>query len=248
MKSGLNNTKGFIFLFVVFSLIFCLVASLMISAGSRYHKKTDEKKVSADENRAFTVVIDAGHGGEDGGASFDGVYEKDINLAVALALDEILTSNGIKTVMTRNEDVLLYDKNSDYRGQKKIQDLATRKKTAEKYDDPIFISIHMNSFPEKKYKGLQVYYSGNDERSRALAESIQASTRDFISPQNQRKAKKADSSIYLLDRLECPAVMVECGFLSNDEERALLCNENYRQAMALSIASSVIEFTKLSGS
>ena len=243
---GLNGGKRFIISFIAFSLIFCLVASLLIFIGARRGDSFDGEAAYADVPNTV-VVIDAGHGGEDGGASFDGVYEKDLNLSVALFLEEILRANGIRTAMTRREDVLLYDKNSDFHGQKKIQDLVTRRKIAEGYENAIFVSIHMNSFPEEKYRGLQVYYSKNDDRSRVLAEKIQDLARSFLSKENQRRAKAADSSIYLLDRLDCPAVLVECGFLSNNEERALLCDSEYRQAIALCIASSVIDLIKISG-
>jgi N-acetylmuramoyl-L-alanine amidase len=104
----------------------------------------------------------------------------------------------------------------------------------------------MNSFPEEKYSGLQVYYSKNDPMSRTLAEGIQSDAKLFLDPDNTRRAKEANSSIYLLDRLECPAVMVECGFLSNSEERALLCDGEYRRAIAMCIASSVAEQINLS--
>lgn len=248
MRAGINSGKRFILQFIIFSLIFCLGISLLIWAGKFLNGNGTEKEAAANADGSPIVIIDAGHGGEDGGASFEGVYEKELNLAVALSLEEVLKANGIKTVMTRREDVLLYDKNSSYQGQKKVQDLATRRKIAEEYENAIFVSIHMNSFPEEKYQGLQVYYSGNNEHSRALAEDIQSTARAFLSPDNLRKAKEAGSSIYLLDRLKCPAVMVECGFLSNSEERALLCDTEYRRAIAICIASAVINQINLSES
>ena len=246
MKKEIDRIKRYIFSFFIFSLIFCLIASLLIFASAAYKNRGEKETVSRGDEDPLVIVIDAGHGGEDGGASFEGVYEKDINLSVALALEEIFRTAGIKTVMTRSEDILLYDKSSDYQGQKKVQDLATRRRIAEEYENAIFISIHMNSFPEEKYSGLQVYYSKNDPLSRTVAEAIQSSARLFLSPDNSRRAKAADSSIYLLDRLKCPAVMIECGFLSNSRERALLCDDGYRKALALCIASSVIEQINLS--
>ena len=246
MKKGIDRIKRYIFSFFIFSLIFCLIASLLIFTSVAYENRGDKETALSGDEDSLVVVIDAGHGGEDGGASFEGVYEKELNLAVALALDEIFRTAGIKTVMTRSEDILLYDKSSDYHGHKKVQDLATRRRIAEEYENAIFISIHMNSFPEEKYSGLQVYYSKNDPLSRTVAEGIQASSKLFLSPDNSRRAKAADSSIYLLDRLKCPAVMIECGFLSNTRDRALLCDTEYRKALALCIASSVIEQIKLS--
>ena len=164
------------------------------------------------------IVIDAGHGGEDGGAiGINGGYEKDVNLAVALILRDILTEKGLNVIMTRSEDILLYDKDSDYEGHKKEQDLLNRRKIAETYEDPIFISIHMNSFPIEKYNGLQVYYSKNTPSSMELANKIQTNARQHLQIPNKRTTKPSDG-IYLLDRLKCTAVLVECGFLSNPEE------------------------------
>ena len=190
-----------------------------------------------------TVVIDAGHGGEDGGTqSADGMYEKEVNLEIAHMLDTMLRANGIRTVMTRTEDVLLYDRNADYHGRKKMLDLATRRRITEEIENPVFVSIHMNSFPEERYMGLQVFYSPNDTRSQALAEWIQNSAQMLLQPQNDRKIKKATSAIYLLDRLQCPAVLVECGFLSNPQEADLLSREDYRQKMAFVLFCSVMSY------
>ena len=145
-------------------------------------------------------------------------------------------------MLTRSEDVLLYDKSSDYEGHKKQQDLETRKRIAEKYENAIFISIHMNSFSDSKYRGLQVYYSPNNDLSSALADNIQRITRENIMRYNNRKIKKADSSIFLLDELSCPAVLIECGFLSNSEDCALLSSPEYRKRLSLCIAIAVMEF------
>ena len=189
------------------------------------------------------VIIDAGHGGEDGGAiGANGVNEKDLNLQIAKNLNDMLQANGIQTVMTRTEDILLYDRGSDYQGQKKIQDLATRRSIAEKYPNAVFVSIHMNSFPQSQYCGLQVYYSPNHAASQRLATSIQDTVKQLLSPSNNRAIKPSGGNIYLLDRLQCPAVLVECGFLSNSEECALLSSEEYQQKMAFSICHALLAY------
>lgn len=192
---------------------------------------------------AVTVVIDAGHGGEDGGTqSAAGMYEKEVNLEIARLLDIMLRAGGVHTVMTRTEDVLLYDRNVDYHGRKKVLDLAERRRIAEETEHAVFVSIHMNSFPEERYQGLQVFYSPNDTASQALAELIQKSAKEYLQPQNERKIKKATSAIYLLDRLQCPAVLVECGFLSNPQEAELLSQEEYRKALAFTLFCSVMSY------
>lgn len=190
----------------------------------------------------ITVIIDAGHGGEDGGAvSEGGIFEKDLNLTVAKELCDLLKANGIKTVMTRTEDTLLYDKTIDYIGRKKVLDLAARRKIADETPNCMFVSIHMNAFPSEQYRGLQVWYSPNDPRSATLAASIQQSAQSHLQPYNDRKIKRATSAIYLLHHIQSPAVLVECGFLSNPDDTALLSSPAYQQALALVLFSAIME-------
>ena len=160
----------------------------------------------------------------------------------------MLRAAGVPAVLTRSEDILLYDPTSDYHGQKKVQDLATRRRIAESYDNAIFVSIHMNAFPEEKYSGLQVYYSPHNEASQSLAQHIQGITKDLLLPQNSRKIKPANQSIYLLDRLQCPAVLIECGFLSNPQECENLSDHDYQQQMALAICLSILQEISENGS
>lgn len=186
------------------------------------------------------IVIDAGHGGEDGGAqSRAGLYEKDVNLSVARTLQDLFEAAGIPVVMTRTEDKLLYDRTVDFKGRKKVLDLAGRLTVAQSVPDSLFLSIHMNAFTQTQYSGTQVWYSVKDGRSQDIACSIQSGAA-MLDPLNHRKCKAAGSSIYLLDRLDTPAVLVEGGFLSNPEEAALLGNEAYRQELALMILASVL--------
>ena len=190
------------------------------------------------------IVIDAGHGGEDGGASSaTGLAEKEINLTVAFALRDMLEAAGIPVVMTRTEDVLLYDRGVDYKGRKKVLDLAARRLIAEKTaaaqgGNTLFVSIHMNAFPQPQYSGMQVWYGTGDARSAEIAKSIQSASMALM-PDNTRKIKAAGSNIYLLDRITTPAVLVECGFLSNPAEAERLSREDYRYALAAVIFSAV---------
>lgn len=190
-----------------------------------------------------TVVIDPGHGGEDGGTqSADGIYEKDLNLSVALQLRDLLEANGIPVVLTRVEDVLLYDRNGNHEGHKKRMDLASRLSTARHTENSLFISIHMNSFPESQYHGLQVWYGTGDPLSAEIASAIQGTVRATLQPDNTRRTKAANDSIYLLKKLETPAVLVECGFLSNPAEAARLSEEGYQQQLALVLFSAVVPY------
>lgn len=195
-----------------------------------------------------TVVIDPGHGGVDGGCvGSNGTTEKDINLSLSEKTYSLLSTSGMCSVMTRTEDELLYDKYNDlgdYTGKKKIYDVKNRVRITEENISPIFISIHMNSFPDKKYSGTQVYFSPNSKDSKLLAETLQSTVTKYIQVDNTRAIKKANSSIYVLDRLTCPAVLIECGFLSNDEECILLNDDIYQKKMAVVFCASILNFTE----
>lgn len=195
------------------------------------------------ERRYPTVIIDAGHGGEDCGAiGINGCYEKDLNLSIAVTLSEMLEAAGIRTRLTRDTDTLLYDREADYEGRKKILDMKARENICAEYGDAIFISIHMNSFPIEKYSGLQVYYSQNDGNSRVLAEAIQGTVRKNLQYKNTRSTKPSGEEIYLLYRAAHPAVLVECGFLSNREECELLCTEAYQKRLCMCIFAAVMNY------
>ena len=246
MKACISEGRKYLPLFSLFVILFITVLCSMILLGrflSSPPRKTASEDCTSIEDTRPVLVIDAGHGGEDGGTiGVNGIYEKDLNLKIALLLDEWLRAEGFETVLTRSEDVLLYDKSSDYLGQKKVQDLATRRKIVEAHENAIFISIHMNAFPEAKYSGLQVYYSQNNTASQTLASEIQTLTHEILQPHNTRKIKAAGENIYLLDRLTCPAVLIECGFLSNPQECAKLSEEEYQKQLAFSIYLGVVNY------
>lgn len=189
--------------------------------------------------KKITVIIDAGHGGMDGGAvSDDGILEKDINLSLAKRLRELFALADVNVVMTREDDSMLCEADSRH---KKRDDLENRVKIAKSYENAVFVSIHINKFPVEKYSGLQVYYSRANENSKRIAESVQAKTALVLQPQNTRKTKPADSSIYVLDNLDIPAVLIECGFLSNKREAALLSDAEYQEKLACVIFASVAD-------
>lgn len=240
-----TSPAGYALAYLAFALIFSFILLLIIFLVSSLSKDTSEvsDSVSDVEFKSIVVVIDAGHGGEDGGAvGKNGIYEKELNLSIARDLASMLRADGIKVVMTRETDVLLYDRNIDYRGRKKQLDLAARARIAKENEGCIFVSIHMNAFPQEKYRGLQVYYSKNDPSSKELAESIQSSVCGYIQNENTRSVKKASGNIFLLDRITSPAVLVECGFLSNAEECELLSNEEYRRKLTLAIFCGIMDY------
>lgn len=190
------------------------------------------------------ILIDPGHGGIDGGAtSKNGTVEKNINLAISKSLKEELLKRGYKVEMTREEDVGLYEKGQKIK-EKKNEDLVNRCKKKKEVNCDIFISIHQNSFPQSKYYGAQVWHA-NNEKSKALADTIQNSLKENIDKNNNRVAKNAANSYKILrDGHEGANVIVECGFLSNPEEDARLNEEEYQKKLADAIAKGVDEYYK----
>ena len=233
--------------YILFVLLLLLSIAFLVSLFFFLLKRQPVSPASLTSGQAptayHTVILDAGHGGEDGGAvgHVDGheVQEKNINLAITLTLRDMLEAEGINVVLTREEDVLLYDRNTDYQGRKKVLDLAARLHVGQSTQGAVFVSIHMNSFTQAKYRGLQVYYSQNHPMSKTLADSIQTRTEEQLQPDNHRATKAAGSDIFLLDQLRCPAVLVECGFLSNEEECRMLQEEAYQQKIAFLLFCSI---------
>ena len=241
------NKKAFVLAikFAMFSIILVLCAILLNIAGEHLKQRlSHQTAVSAAKSNLPVVVIDAGHGGEDGGAvGINGCIEKEINLRISMMVYDLMRFSNIPVIITRDKDIMLYDNNIS--GRKKMQDIKNRVKIAEQYDNSILVSIHMNSYISPKYSGTQVYYSPNDTKSRALAEAIQSSAANYLQPDNTREIKKATSAIYLLYNVKRPAVLVECGFLSNKEEANLLCTDSYQRKMACIIYSSILDYLNL---
>ena len=193
--------------------------------------------------RKGIVVLDAGHGGEDGGAVGDnGVLEKDINLAIALELEKYLKQNNFDVIMVRSSDVSVGDSSLGTIAERKRSDTKARLRMTAEAGDCILISIHQNHFSQSKYSGAQVFYSPNRSESADLAEAIRKNIVDSLQPENKRENKQADSSIYLLNQCQVPGVLVECGFLSNPAETEKLCTESYQKQMAAAIYNGLIDY------
>ena len=185
---------------------------------------------------APTIIIDAGHGGEDGGAvAFDGTLEKDINLSIAHYLKGMLELSGYNTIMIRETDSAIYDSEAKTLRQKKVSDIHNRFKIIENNPSALFVSIHQNKFEDSKYSGAQVFYSPNNPLSVDLAQSIQNSFVSLLQPENERQIKKGTNDVYLIYHTKNSAVLVECGFMSNNEELQKLKDEKYRQEVAFTI-------------
>ena len=231
--------------FPVAVLILCCLAFLLFSFLSC---ERIGKLASAFAVRSpGTVVVDAGHGGEDGGAvTKSGVPEKNINLKIAVDLEQLLKASGFRVVMTRTSDVSLSGDLDTIR-ERKADDIHRRMEIVESQGDCIFVSIHQNRFQQSQYHGAQIFYSMNESSSKDLAEAIRKKITGMIQKDNSRQTKPATSSIYLLYHARVPAVLVECGFLSNENEAALLQDETYQKKMAFAVCCGILEFCAENG-
>lgn len=198
------------------------------------------------ERERVVYVLDAGHGGEDGGAvSADGVKESDVNLAITRRLDALLRFLGQDTVLTRGEDVSIYSDGAETLRQKKVSDLKNRVALVNGTPNAVLVSIHQNSMPAAPYvHGAQVFYGGA-EAGAALARSVQGSLNRCVNPGNEKTEKQIASTIYLMKHVTCPAILVECGFLSNAEESARLLLPPHQKAIAVSIAGGLLNTEEL---
>lgn len=188
-----------------------------------------------------TIILDPGHGGEDGGAVADsGVLEKDINLAISNKLRTFFQINGFDVEMTRDDDTALYDNVRS--NTKKRSDLENRVKMFNSSANNIVISIHQNKFTQSQYSGAQVFNSANNDLSADLAEDIRYSINSLLQKDNNRQCKQAGSEIFILHNTTVPAVMVECGFLSNIQETSKLQDDKYQSELAYSIFLGFLEF------
>lgn len=233
-KNG--NKKYFNILFLVMvSLAVILLADpamdAMKQAGSAAGLIKQKDKI--------TVVLDAGHGGRDPGkVAVNGALEKDINLSIAQKLKTLLEQNDINVVMIRNDDSGLY---SESDSNKKAADMRNRVDIINKSEATLAISIHQNSFTQESIKGAQVFYYNNSDEGKKFAENMQEQLKKSLQDGNKRMAK-ANDSYYMLKKVECPIIIVECGYLSNNTEAALLTDENYQERMAFAIHIGLLSY------
>lgn len=187
-----------------------------------------------------TVVVDAGHGGEDGGAvSCTGIMESKINLEISERLRDLLNLFGITTIMVRSGDYSVYTHGQSL-SQKKVSDLKKRVQIVEDAVDPLLVSIHQNYYSDSRYSGAQVFY-GKSANSKLLAERMQSAFVSTLNPGSNRR-EKAAQNIYLLESVHCDAILVECGFLSNPQEEKCLNDGSYQKKICCVIAGVVSNF------
>ena len=232
-----------IYIFILIVLLFVSTVSISLVVNI-----TPDSVImsSADLSKNYPIIVlDAGHGGEDGGASSaNGNLEKDINLDIALTLEKLLLQSGYKVKMIRNTDTSVHNPEASTTRERKVTDIRNRVKTVNSDKNNILISIHQNHFSESKYFGTQVFYSKNHLNSQILAENIRKAVTSLLQPDNTRKTKES-SNVFLLDNISAPGVIVECGFLSNPDEAYLLSHEDYRDNMAYCIYLGIVEYIYL---
>lgn len=214
-----------------------LILVMLTLAGLVMVSKKLEKYVNSDkvEKKEYAVVLDAGHGSSDSGkVGINGVLEKDINLSISKKTKKYLEKKGIRVVMTRNKDESLAEGEN---GNRKVQDMKARVKRINDTKPDLAVSIHQNSYHEESIHGAQVFYYEHSESgekdARILQEALLA-----VDPDNTRQVK-ANTTYYLLKRTEVPILIVECGFLSNQEEAEKLASEDYQKEIAKAIANGI---------
>ena len=187
--------------------------------------------------RQNTVIIDAGHGGEDGGAiSCTGKPESSYNLEIALRLNDLMHLMGIHTKMVRTIDRSVYTQGQTI-ASKKVSDLKNRVELVNNTENALLLSIHQNTFSESQYHGAQVFYGSNAE-GMELAKQLQEAFCNTVNTGSNRKCKRGEK-VYLLEHIEKPGVLIECGFLTNPEEESLLQTPAYQKQLAMIVCSAV---------
>lgn len=187
-----------------------------------------------------TVIIDAGHGGVDGGALATGIVEKDVTLAISLKVRDYLSEQGVNVVMTRETDTDLAAEGTKGLSRRKTEDLHKRLKIINESDGDLYVSIHLNALPQSQYRGAQTFYNITNETDKQFAELLQEAFRTEL--QNTNRVAKPIQNIYLIKNAKIPGVLAEVGFLSNPEERELLKNQKYQERIAQVITDTISDF------
>ena len=221
---------------ILWGLIFAVVG---ISLGMVIKFSPYSKTFLTDDNPC--IVIDPGHGIPDGGAvGARGTVEQEINLAISKKLCEVLEGKGMKVIMTRTDENGLFSDGMGIR-EMKVKDMKKRLEIMKKSDADLFVSIHMNYFPSSKINGLRVFYSANHSEIKPLAEQIQLKMSE-ITGAKTTAVKTADKTLFLMKNPPIPAILVECGFLSNEEEEKKLNNDDYQSRLAWAIADAIEKY------
>lgn len=226
----------------IFMSVVLLMAVTFIACNMDKVVETESESVTTKEKNGKVVVIDPGHGGADPGkVGINGAKEKDVNLAIAKALRNVLEEKGFEVAMTRTEDVVLgnsskFSKIGDLNGRCEIVNGEHAKNS-----ECVMISLHQNSFTQESVHGAQSFYYQRSEKSKALGEAVQEELNKEINTEKEKKAKPNDS-YYILINSNCPGIIVECGFLSNHTEAGKLIDENYQNQLAEILCKGIMKY------
>lgn len=231
---------------LITAIFFGILCTAVGICGYNADKRIKAQSVSAQITEAPirpTVIIDAGHGGADGGCvSINGRCEKDINLSISLSLRDMLTIMGYDPHCTRETDISIHSDGVEGLAKQKKSDMDNRLALINKYDDAIAVSIHQNQFTDSKYSGAQMFYSPKISGSEKLADIMQKQFVSKLQPENQREIKQVGNELFLLNNAKCPSVMIECGFLSNQQEADKLESEEYQKQVAFTIFGGIAQY------
>ena len=225
---------------LILLLFLMITAIIIIIVNGR--TSPDPVPAMASVSACPTLVIDAGHGGADGGASAaDGTVESLVNLQIALRMEQLAKLFGVPTVMTRTDETLDYPPEAGTIREMKLWDQRTRIALINATENAILISIHQNTYPDARPSGSQVLYAKTDG-SPEFAELAHANLICALNPENRRVAAPISDRIYLMKRVNCPAILVECGFLSNPQETAKLKTVEYQTELAAVLMGSYLQY------
>lgn len=228
------------------SLILCFLVlsfSFYFATNGNENKSFDIKQVSALPVSNKVIIVDAGHRSEKTVVQLvqRGIDEAELNLKIALKLQNLLEQSGSTVILTRSDDTSIYELDKKTLSQKKVSDIKNRVKIGNESNADIFISIHMNKIPQVQYSGWQTFYSIKSEKGKLLAEHIQNALNETIDKKNNRLPKSINN-IYIIDHIEIPVTLVECGFLSNQEEFSLLLQDDYQDKLAFGIYRGIMDY------
>ena len=203
---------------------------------------TVKKRQNTQDKQKSVVLANSAHGGFDGGAVVGDVLEKDINLKISNSLSNMLRASGFRVICTRTSDSSTESDPTATIAARKRSDLNNRLEILKQNPDAVFISIHLNKFSSPSAKGAQMFYAPKDEKALKLAECLKTSVKDLLQPENHRTVKAGTKSTFLLYYSPIPAVIAECGFMSNGNEFALLQSEKYQHEMAFSLLCGILKY------
>lgn len=228
----LNKKRiGIIFLSLIISLSFVQIM-----------KNNESIETMSWTNGSKVIVLDAGHGVPDEGAASDeGVTEASINLSIVKKVQKLLEQAGNKVILTRTDENAIYDEDCNTIREKKVSDIKNRVKIGNESSADIFVSVHLNKISQKQYWGWQTFFKENNEESKKLATCIQNGLNQSIKKGNKRVPLKI-RNIYIIDNVKIPITIVECGFLSNEEEEKLLQTDEYQNKLAQGIYMGIMEY------